>query len=179
MNTLISEAYRETQKELHKNAAYGVASVEFAPLVASIMNQLGVRELLDYGAGKQRLAMALRDGAMVRHRFDYRPYEPADDTCSASPEPAEMVTCIDVLEHIEPEYLEDVLDDLQRLTRKVGLFTIHCGAARKVLPDGRNAHLTQQPMRWWLPRILDRFDVDAVRKTPGGFCVMVTPRQEQ
>ena len=68
-----------------------------------------------------------------------------------------MVVCIDVLEHIEPECLDDVLDDLQRLVIKYGFFTIHTGPAQKVLPDGRNAHLTQEPLSWWNEKLESRF----------------------
>ena len=31
---LISEEYRQMQQQLHENPSYGVASVEYAPLVA-------------------------------------------------------------------------------------------------------------------------------------------------
>jgi len=69
------------------------------------------------------------------------------------------VTCIDVLEHIEPELLENVLDDLQRVVDKYGLFTIHTGPAQKILPDGRNAHLIQQPLAWWSEKLIKRFTI--------------------
>ena len=34
----------------------------------------------------------------------------------------------------------------------------------KVLPDGRNAHLTQEPIEWWLPKLTDRFDIQTLQK---------------
>ena len=74
-----------------------------------------------------------------------------------------MVVCIDVLEHIEPEFLEDVLDHLQTLTQHILLCSIHMGPAGKVLDDGRNAHLIQQPMSWWMPKIFERFQVQTVQ----------------
>lgn len=76
-----------------------------------------------------------------------------------------MVACIDVLEHIEPEYLDGVLDELARLTEGVAFLSIHTGPAVKVLSDGRNAHLTQQPMSWWMPKVFDRFEVQTVQST--------------
>jgi hypothetical protein len=86
-----------------------------------------------------------------------------------------MVACIDVLEHIEPDCLDDVLDHLAGLVQRLGFFTVHTGPAIKVLPDGRNAHLTQQPARWWLPKLLDRFDLMMFQKTEQGFWVLVAP----
>jgi hypothetical protein len=174
-NSLISEEYRQQQKALHENPHYGVASQVYAPIVAKIINAFHVRELLDYGAGKQRLNEVLRGFGGIGHRWEYRAFEPADDACCAAPEPAEMVTCIDVLEHIEPECLDAVIDDLQRVTQRLLYATVHCGPAMKTLLDGRNAHLTQKPMRWWLPKLLDRFDVKTLTATPDGFECVLTP----
>ena len=84
-----------------------------------------------------------------------------------------MVACIDVLEHVEPQCLESVLDDLKRLTKRVGLFTVHTEPAKKTLPDGRNAHLIQQPPSWWLPKFLSRFDLVVFQRMPQGFWVAV------
>ena len=53
--TLISDEYRRMQQQLHENPNYGVASVGYAPLVAEVLQQVGMVELLDYGAGKGRL----------------------------------------------------------------------------------------------------------------------------
>lgn len=168
---MISEAYREQQRQMHENPAYGTASVQYASLVAGIIDRFEVEELLDYGAGKCRLFDALRE--VSRRRFSYRPYEPADSRYAKTPEPAEMVACIDVLEHVEPEFLDAVLDDLQRLTERLGLFTVHTEPAKKTLPDGRNAHLTQEGMEWWLPKFTARFDVQTLQKQAHGFSIFV------
>lgn len=56
---LITEEYRQMPARLHENPDYGVASLEFAPLVADAIEALGVNELLDYGAGKGRLDLEL------------------------------------------------------------------------------------------------------------------------
>lgn len=150
---------------MHENPNYGVASEGYAPIVSGLINRLQVTELLDYGAGKGRLMQAIRPD----HEMKVRMYEPAVDEWSDSPDPAEMVACIDVLEHVEPEYLDDVLDDLQRVTQSFGFFSIHTGPAIKTLPDGRNAHLIQEDYRWWLPKLWDRFHVEQMSHTKGGF----------
>lgn len=171
---LITEEYRSQQRELHeRHESYGTASLQFAPLVAAEINRrAGIHELLDYGAGKCRLRGALLS---LDIEVDYYPYEPATPEYSAAPAPRNMVACLDVLEHIEPECLEDVLDDLKRVTRKVGVFTVHTKPAIKTLPDGRNAHLIQKPPSWWLPKFFERFDIVAFQKVPNGFFVIVEP----
>jgi hypothetical protein len=174
--TLITEEYRKMQQQLHENPNYGVASVHTAPLVAQVIEAIGAKELLDYGAGKGRLGEALRQ--QVKRPLDIRHYEPAMPHWSARPEPCGLVACIDVLEHIEPALLDNVLDDLQRVTQGVGVFTVHTGAAVKVLPDGRNAHLIQQGPSWWLPKFLQRFELVRFEKMENGFWIIVERKCE-
>lgn len=173
---LITDEYRRMQQVLHENPNYGVASVEYAPLVADVVEVLGVKELLDYGAGKGRLGIELRK--YIQRPLNIRHYDPAIPMWSATPEPCEFVSCIDVLEHIEPDLLDNVLDDLKRLTLRAAMFTVHCGPAKKVLPDGRNAHLNQQPPAWWLPKILERFELVQFNRIPNGFWVGVEPKRQ-
>jgi hypothetical protein len=170
-STLISSEYRRMQETLHENPHYGVASKYYAPLVAEIIRWKHVVELLDYGAGKGRLGMALRE--QVQWPLTIRHYDPAIPEWSAPPEPCGFVACIDVLEHIEPELLDNVLDDLRRVTLDIGVFTVHTGPAEKFLPDGRNAHLIQQPPEWWLPRLQERFELGVFSPMPNGFWVGV------
>lgn len=168
---LISEEYRRLQADLHRNPEYGIASVEYAPLVAEVMQAVNTRELLDYGAGKGRLGVTLRE--MFDEAFVIHHYEPAVPEWSAIPAPCRFVACIDVLEHIEPDLIDNVLDDLQRVTAGVGFFSVDTRPAQKVLSDGRNAHLIQKPAAWWLPKFMDRFELARFNRMPSGFCVVV------
>lgn len=140
-------------------------------MTAAIIKKFEVSELLDYGAGKCRLFEALQ--GFIDRPITYRPYEPADKRYSADPKPSDMVACIDVLEHVEPEYLDSVLDDLKRLTKRVGLFTVHTGPAKKTLPDGRNAHLTQENMDWWFQKFTSRFELQTLQNQDNGFSIFV------
>jgi len=168
---LISDDYRRQQEELHKNPNYGIASVSFAPLVAQVLDAFGANTLLDYGAGKGRLGLTLKEH--TQRPLTIFHYDPAVPEWAARPAPCEFVACIDVLEHIEPPLLDNVLDDLKRVTARVGIFTVHTGAAVKVLADGRNAHLIQQPAAWWLPKLLERFELINFTRTDMGFWVVV------
>jgi hypothetical protein len=172
---LISEEYRKMQQQLHENPKYGVASVGFAPLVAQVIESTGLRELLDYGAGKGRLGTTLE--AHINYPLKIHHYDPAIPEWSKPPEPCALVACIDVLEHIEPALLDNVFDDLERVTAGVGFFTVHTEPALKHLPDGRNAHLIQQPASWWLPKFLERFELVNFNRVEMGFIVIVERKQ--
>ena len=171
---LISDDYRAQQTKLHENPDYGIASVGYAPIVAKICNQHKVGELLDYGAGKGRLAKTLTEKRLIDHAMRFQHYDPAVPEWSSDPEPSEMVACIDVLEHIEPNLLDNVLDDLRRLTKSIAFLTVTTCEAMKTLDDGRNAHLIVEDAAWWLPKIMERFELHIFQKIPDGFFVLTT-----
>jgi len=152
----ISQDYLKLQQELHLNPNYGVASLQFAPLVSQIAKQNNVTSVSDYGAGKKRLLEGLKANGF--NPKEYHPFDPAFPDYG-EPKNADLVCCIDVLEHIEPSKLNAVLEELASITVGLGFFTIHMGPAVKVLSDGRNAHLIQKPTSWWLPNLCQHFNV--------------------
>ena len=114
-------------------------------------------------------------GELGLRKFRYFPFDPAFPEYG-QPQEAELVCCIDVLEHVEPFYLDAVLIDLRKITTGHGFFTIHTGPAIKTLPDGRNAHLIQKPASWWLPKLCDHFETQHLQQSPGGFWIVVSPK---
>ena len=152
-SSLISDEYRALNSALHdSNERYGAGGHRWARLVKHLVERHRLADVLDYGCGKQTLKKAL-PGIKVHG------YDPAFKELAATPQPADLVVCGDVLEHVEPEKLDAVLDDLARCTRRFAFLVVATRPARKVLSDGRNAHLSQMPGSRWLERILPRFDV--------------------
>lgn len=160
----ITPEYAAAQKEMHETYEYGVASKKYAPLVAEIINNLQVAHVLDYGCGRHTNLLKSLQGR-VKHPIKYQGYDPGWPPYADPPIPADFVCCIDVLEHIEPELLDNVLDHLCSLTEACAFMTVHTGPAGKLLPDGRNAHLIQQPMEWWLPKFSERWELQTVQRT--------------
>lgn len=147
---LITDEYKKLNEELHTtNKHYGTTGVKWADAVIDLTELLKSQDVLDYGCGKSTLANNLP--------FDIKQYDPAIPKYAARPEPADILVCTDVLEHIEPECLDDVLNDLYMLTKRACFISIHIGPAKKTLPDGRNAHLIQENDIWWFGAILPRF----------------------
>jgi hypothetical protein len=152
-STLITDEYRALNRQLHEsNQSYGTSGHRWAPLVRHLVQRHRLADVLDYGCGKQTLARAL-PGIKVHG------YDPAFAELSATPAPADLVVCGDVLEHVEPQQLEAVFDDLARCTRRLAFLVVATRPARKTLPDGRNAHLSQMSASRWLEKVLPRFDV--------------------
>ena len=178
MAQTISAKYLRLQQELHRNPDYGVASVAFAPIVATICQLNAIRSISDYGSGKQRLRPALVDNGVILEA--YHPYDPAFPE-AGEPTTAPLVCCIDVLEHVEPACLDAVLQELASLVSQLAFVTIHTGPAIKRLADGRNAHLIQAPPSWWLPKIcsvLEVLHLEMHDQMGHGFWLLLAPKQQ-
>lgn len=147
MGALISDEYRAAMREMHDTVkAFGTHDVHFAPMAREV-TRWGEKSLLVYGAGKGAL------GRRLGPQYAAQSYDPGVPGLDAPPEPAEVVFCTDVLEHVEPECVDAVVADLRRLTRETAVIAVHTCAAIKFLPDGRNTHLTQQPPDWWRAKL--------------------------
>ena len=158
--SLITEEYRAQNAEMHARGNYGTKGDKWASVVMQICSKVKTASILDYGAGQQMLAAALP-------ALNVQSYDPAVPEISEPPDPADLVVCTDVLEHIEPGCLNNVLEDLQRLTIKTVFLVIATRPALKTLPDGRNAHLIVQDAQWWLTRLLRLWTVMSVQNVTG------------
>ena len=169
---LISAEYRDLNAKLHRdNLAYGVGGGKHAPVVLKLLENPKLRSVLDYGAGKGYLGKALAAAGIPIWEFD--PAIPGKDE---TPRPADLVVCTDVLEHIEPDRILYVLDDLRRCTKRVGYFVIHTGPSSKKLADGRNAHVLQRPRAWWEKMLGSFFHVASVKEQGPLLHVVVGPK---
>ncbi|MGI9306997.1 MAG: methyltransferase domain-containing protein [Gammaproteobacteria bacterium] len=148
MSLMISPEYLEQNRQLHCIPTYGAGGAQYIGTIKDICLSFGLYDVLDYGCGKGCLKQLLdaMPYEIVTHNYD-------PVTFPDKPDPASLVVCTDVLEHVEPEYLDAVLGDIHRLARVAAFLVVATRPARKTLPDGRNAHLIQQPSDWWLSRL--------------------------
>ncbi len=176
MSQFISDTYQKLNADLHTGQSrYGANSAPRAPGVAKFVEITNVKTLLDYGCGKGTLKPAVQ---ALCPTLDIREYDPAMPGKTALPEPAEGVVCLDVLEHIEPNYLEAVLEHIRELATKAVLLAISSAPSSQTLADGRNAHLIQEPKDWWLKVLATKYDVADTRDVEDGFLVLATPKKK-
>ena len=144
---LISDSYRKLNKALHaSNRHYGASGSQWRD---DVMAMIGPGTVLDYGCGKNPLSI---EGARL--------YDPAINGISDPPEPADYVICTDVLEHVEPEFIDNVIADLRRVTIRALFLAVCTKPAEKFLADGRNAHLIQENASWWGQKVEKHFKID-------------------
>src|SRR5438045_9130959 len=107
MSKFISDTYQKLNYDLHRQQPmYGGNSSGRAARVAKCVQIVQAKTLLDYGCGKGTLKSALQG---LCPDLDIREYDPAMPGKTAMPKPADAVVCLDVLEHIEPKFLDAVL----------------------------------------------------------------------
>lgn len=123
--------------------------------VLQLIQRVNAKTLLDFGCGRSKLSKALRDYGSEVKCTDYDPGRPKKATLPF--EAFDIVTCTDVMEHVEPEHVDGVLNAIAQRTSKAAYFVIDTVPALRTLPDGRNAHLTVRDAQWWLDKLNARF----------------------
>lgn len=133
-------------KEIHrKHAGYGQGGNAHHLYLATIMYVLGFHDAIDFGCGKGGLANQLGGNL----GFTCARYDPAIPGIDVLPEKTfDVVVNTDVLEHVPEAGLDGVLRDFRKLSTSA-IVIPHLGKARRILPNGENAHCTiKTPAEW-------------------------------
>lgn len=164
---LASASYTEQNKKLHENPLYGAstATKHYWPLVEQAIVVTESKSILDYGCGKGVFKITHPD-------MNIYEYDPSIEGKNVDPKPCEFLMCLDVMEHIEPECLDSVLSHMQSKTGKAAFISVSTRPAKKTLPDGRNAHLIQEPAEWWFTKINQYFRIIQFAGDKNGFWVL-------
>jgi 2-polyprenyl-3-methyl-5-hydroxy-6-metoxy-1,4-benzoquinol methylase len=162
---MFSTEYIQQLKKLHgnpkKKKGFGGKLKELGNFEKYLV-QWNPVTMLDYGCGK---------GAILSHLQTTYPqikiegYDPAVDMFSTLS--ANKYDCIfsnDVLEHIEPNHIDAVLKHINDIASKYIWLRIDTKPARKILSDGRNAHLIVEDINWWTNIITKHIQGNVVYK---------------
>ena len=176
MRPVISPEYAALNRQLHENAPdYGAQGAAGAAQIVKLCRDNGLKSVLDYGCGKGTLkpAIASLDWSLKVIEFD--PAIPGKDKLPANGS-VDLIAALDVMEHVEPEYLSNVLQVIKKLRPKAVFFAISTTPAKKTLPDGRNAHLLVHPGSWWETNLGAYFSKIYANEVPGSFMYLGKPR---
>lgn len=154
----ISPEYRKLNQRFHlENLGYGAGGNRYKNIVAKLIKKHKPRSILDYGCGKGTLSGEFPE-------VEWQEYDPCVPGRQDLPSPADMVVCFDVLEHVEPGCIGEVLKHLRELTKRVFVCVIIMKPSNKILPDGQNAHVLIKKARWWKVKLDDYFPFGIVEK---------------
>lgn len=137
-------------REIHRNRPDYGASAYYTKRVRAFAEKIGAKTVLDFGCGKGAMVRALKPlmGAANVTGYDF-----AVDEFSDGPAPADLVACIDVIEHFAPGTVRVNLRRICDLAAQAVFFAVSCRPAVEILPNGLNAHLSVHPPEWWVDTI--------------------------
>jgi hypothetical protein len=153
---IISEEYKNQLEIMHtaekKRLGHGV---EPATKLVDMINSYPITTVLDFGCGQGNMIVRLME---IFPNLKIQGYDPGVERYALLPTtPVDLIYSADVLEHIEPDHLVEVLKNLWNL----GQYQYHniaCHPAKKKLPDGRNCHLIIEEPDWWIEKIKSTID---------------------
>jgi len=169
---MISDEYKKALRGLHESVPqWGNGPRGHILRICKWIYEERVEDLLDYGCGKGK-NMPLMLPVRVTN------YDPGVPQWEADPRACMHLMCLDVLEHIEPEYIEEVLAHIASKFKKSAMLSVSMTEAKDTLPDGRNAHLLLRPVSWWLEMLDKFFTLKQVEFQTNNIVVFVTPKQK-
>ncbi len=162
MDSLISKEYKEKIVAFHKKRGWGGPISKNVPsIVHKYMALSKANSILDYGSGcglfKEKM-----DNQYPNAKFNIHEYEPGIIGKDEDPPVCDATVCLDVLEHIEPDKIDNVLQHIYDKTNKWAYIMICCIPSHNTFPDGQNLHILQREPNWWLEKFKyewDMFDI--------------------
>ena len=144
---------------------------DYVPEIMHLMTDFNFMSLLDYGAGRaadlvwdQEVTKKILKNKSGRtpKLFSYEPFH----TNFKYRDPSvlkkryDIVVCMDVLEHLLPEDVDDVLRTIMSCAHKMLFLVIHTTPATKLIKDEKgndvfeqSLHTTVEDSKWWQDKI--------------------------
>ena len=138
----------------------GASLLSQLPTIRGLVRKSGARTLLDYGSGKgyyyTATSIPLPNGETASTISQYlgvdriRCYDPAVAQHATLPDESfDAVISTDALEHCPVEDVPWIVDEMFSRANRMVFANVASYSAAKTLPNGENAHATQQPAAWW------------------------------
>ncbi|MDB4682116.1 class I SAM-dependent methyltransferase [Synechococcus sp. AH-551-A10] len=119
-----------------------------------------INSVLDFGCGKGGLMQLLKE-IPNSSTMKIDGYDPCLKQFSKKPiQKYDLVTCVDVLEHIDRENIANTLREINNFASGIFFYIIDMTPAIKNLEDGRNAHILLAPPDWWCQQITSIFQMN-------------------
>lgn len=159
---LISDEYKAQLQEKHgTDDQWGNTSLNHYKTIVQFIDHYKIKSILDYGCGKGMIGKKFREDQEngLYPGIEFFEYDPGIPGKTDPDTKGDLLINTDVLEHIEPELIDNVLTDMAARCQRVAFIVINCVPAHHFLPDGRNAHLIVEDKPWWEAKLKKHFNV--------------------
>lgn len=149
---MISAEYANILESLNGTKNFGKRK-KIPNHLESIIEKYSPNSILDFGCGTGALISTLK----TRYpKKTIEGYDPGNKkfTNKFENQKFDLVISTDVLEHIEPNFLNETLIFLKEKSNRC-YHLIALEPSRVFLPDGRNAHLILKSKDWWKNKFIE------------------------
>ena len=153
---LFSEEYQQELIAKHNKKGWGGAVQGKGGTINTYMELSRAKSVLDYGAGSSAFRKEI-EVQFPKYKYTIHEYEPGRVELSNDPPVCDASICFDVMEHIEPEYVDNVIKHIYDKTNYWTFQDICLKASYNYFPSGKNLHLTVKPAEWWIEKLKDHW----------------------
>ena len=141
-----------TQHNKNKGWGHGASNDKFKKF-KNFLEEQECKTIIDYGSGKSNLK------GFVEKNYDYEvtEYDIGIVGIDILKSKADFIVCVDVLEHIELTYLDNVLRHIHDHATKGVFFSICLVSSHNFFEDGTNLHKIIKDKDWWYSKVLQYF----------------------
>ena len=152
----ISKEYSTLMSQMHSDKATFGGDIKAFRVIDRLIIEYKIKSIIDYGCGKGDLMFNIREKYPKIEVFGFDPGNP--DFAILPTKQYQMIITSDVMEHIEPRFLNNVLEHINSLFTDIGYFYIATSPSKKDLSNGRNAHLIVAGPDYWREKIEKKID---------------------
>ena len=174
---MYSGKYQEQLRREHYQSSWGSTGAKYSgsDILFLLRERPYIKSVLDYGAGKASMGSFIEE--LMPGRVQWTNYDIGIPEYDQLPSKTfDLVLSTDVLEHVEPDRLSSVLQQLEQLTGKVLYSDIACYPTGKFFGEGpyigEDFHLIIESPSWWRDQFkqlsLQEFEYRATEKLSKG-----------
>lgn len=152
-NNTISEDYAKQLSKEHDGSKWGTTGAKYAGnnLLETLTSRPYIQTALDWGAGKGMLGEFIVSNLPYITWTNYDPGIPHYDKLPKGP--FDLVVSSDVMEHVEPELVTSVLQEMERRCSRLLYLDIACTPTGRTFAEGpykgQDLHLVVEKPDWW------------------------------
>jgi hypothetical protein len=177
MEKYISKEYLDKIVDFRDNKykTWGGAVTSKVPQIYERILKEECKSVLDYGSGNSDFKNTV-EKLYPDYNFEIVEYEPSIPELNVDPAKCDMTICVDVLEHIEPDKIDNVLSHIIEKTNKICFLSICVVESHGQFDDGTNLHLIVEPVEWWIKKLEEKFNMVSVLTTKFHLMTWVEPK---
>lgn len=142
---MISNKHKTLLKEINgENLSFGIYD-KIDPTLSELVKSTSPKTICDFGCGK---GMLLKKMQTTYPDIDIWGYDPGTVSYDTKFVPADVVYTTDVLDHIEPEFINENLKLISD-NSKYQYHKIIFGPSKYTYSNGENTRLLQKNFDWW------------------------------